>query len=182
MCRVCAVFSPLIPLGLCWMVPFCIVWKAFASFIYRCAGHYLICLILCCFVLDCGQQGLCPPHGSVYCRVSRSSFCRWFDMYVISLSIHGVLSPVRTYCRCIRDSWSTCLCRIGMLPWYIANNDVMSMCNARVQPSVRLGVLGNVIVGVSVRREFGRLPVSYQALRWVCRLYSMGGFASDMPS
>ena len=52
-----------------------------------------------------------------------------------------------------------------MLPWYMADNDVISMCNAHVQPSVWLGVIGKVIDGDSLRRKFGRLPVMYHVLR-----------------
>ena len=54
-----------------------------------------------------------------------------------------------------------------MLPWYMADSDVISMCSAQVQPSVI------VIVGDSLRREFGRLPVLYHVLRRVCRLCSV---------
>ncbi len=46
-----------------------------------------------------------------------------------------------------------------MLPWHMADIDVISMCTAQVQPSVWLGVIGNFFVGDSLRREFGRLPV-----------------------
>ncbi len=54
-----------------------------------------------------------------------------------------------------------------MLPWYMVDNDVISMCSAHVQRSVWLGVIGKVIVGDSLRREFGRLPVPYHVLRRV---------------
>jgi len=39
MCRWCACcLFPIIPLGLWWMVPFCVGWKAYASSLCRCAG------------------------------------------------------------------------------------------------------------------------------------------------
>jgi hypothetical protein len=69
-----------------------------------------------------------------------------------------------------------------MLPWYISASDVIRMCSAQVKPSVWLGVIGKVMVGVSVRREFGRLLVPYQFLRWVCKLCTVGGTSSDRPS
>jgi hypothetical protein len=69
-----------------------------------------------------------------------------------------------------------------MLPWYIADMDVISMCSAQVQPSVWLGVIRKVIVGDSLRREIGRLPFPYHVIRRVCKLCTMGGTASDKPS
>ena len=69
-----------------------------------------------------------------------------------------------------------------MLPWYIADNDVTTMCSAHAQPSPWLGVIGKVTVGDSLRRELGRLPFTYHALSLVCRLYTVGGTASDRPS
>ncbi len=64
-----------------------------------------------------------------------------------------------------------------MLPWYMADNDVISMFNAQVHPSVWLGVIGRVIVGDLLRREFGRLPVPnhVDVVCEVCwRLYGVG--------
>ena len=69
-----------------------------------------------------------------------------------------------------------------MLPCYMADIDVISMCRAQVQPSAWLGVTGKVIVGDSLRREFGRLPVPYHVLKGVCRLCTVDGTASDNPS
>ncbi len=49
--------------------------------------------------------------------------------------------------------------------WYMAYNDVISMCVAQVQPSLWLGVIGKVIIGDSLRREFRRHLVPYHVLR-----------------
>ena len=48
-----------------------------------------------------------PPalYHLLYC--SGSSLLRGSVMYVIRLSIRGVISPVNTYRRCILDIWST---------------------------------------------------------------------------
>ena len=48
-----------------------------------------------------------PPALYVLLCGSGSSLLRGSVMYVMSLSIHDVLSPVRKYRRCIMDSWST---------------------------------------------------------------------------
>jgi len=48
-----------------------------------------------------------PPAMYVLLCGSGSSLLRGSVMYVMRLSIHGVISHVKTYCRCIMDIWST---------------------------------------------------------------------------
>ena len=48
-----------------------------------------------------------PPALYVLLCGSGSSLWRGSVMYVIGLPIPGVISPVRTYRRCILDIWST---------------------------------------------------------------------------
>ena len=43
---VCVLFVTVVSLGLWWMLPFCFVWRAFASSLYSCAGYLLFWFIL----------------------------------------------------------------------------------------------------------------------------------------
>jgi hypothetical protein len=55
----------------------------------------------------CSGISFVPLELYVILWGSGSSLLRGYVMYVISLSIHGVISLVRTYRRCLPDSWST---------------------------------------------------------------------------
>ncbi len=106
-------------------------------------------------------------------------------MYVMRFSIHGTISPVKTYRRCALDSWSTWrrpYCRIGTWPWYMAEREVRSMCLAQLHPSVCCGVYGAWIVGATCLRTRGLIVSPYHCRKCSCRCDMVLGTVSPSPS
>jgi hypothetical protein len=70
-----------------------------------------LCCVFCRFVWFCSRlwySSSVPPALYRLLYGSGSSLFRGSDRYVVGLSIHGVISPVSTYRRFMRDNWSAC--------------------------------------------------------------------------
>ena len=77
-----------------------------------CCGLCIGCVMFFCrFVWFCSRlwySSYVPPALYRLLKGSGSSLCKGSDRQVVSLSIHGVISRVSTYRRCMRDNWSAC--------------------------------------------------------------------------
>ncbi len=74
-------------------------------------GYMLVVVCFFRFVSFCSRL-LCVSYAPTALHRllygSGSSLCRGLVRYVVSLSIHGVISPISTYRKCMRDNWSAC--------------------------------------------------------------------------
>jgi len=69
--------------------------------------HFFFLLFCYAFFTTSCSSSIVPPALYVLLCGSGSSLLRGSVMPVIRLPIHGVISPMRTYRRCILDNWST---------------------------------------------------------------------------
>ena len=88
----------------------CVVESLFCLVLCFVVVSYVVCFIFLLFDVICTSScsgSTVPLALYVLLCGSGSSLLRGSVMYVIGLPIHGVISPVRTYRRCILDIWST---------------------------------------------------------------------------